>query len=184
MTARYIFTSPPLTKGVLMITVGKHNSVNCLFFKACFTFRFEQLNHCISFACSRLAALRNWSNHQEGATSAWVEANKLYDGNRSCVCFCPNCSCQEDLMSLLITIPGLYKYIYTHTHMLGRNTTRKDMNVSGSPSHFDPSNPVFVPIIPLRLSDYLLSLFPSSFGSTPVLKPNTLGCILCTNMGF
>lgn len=43
-----------------------------------------------------------------------VEADKQNDGNRTCV-FLLNCSFQEDLMSLLITI---YKYTHTRTHRL------------------------------------------------------------------
>lgn len=66
---------------------------------------------------SRLAALRNWSLHQDrtwslqlfGSRWAWWRQQEL------CV-FLLNCSYQEDLMSLLITISLLYKC--THTTQL------------------------------------------------------------------
>lgn len=58
-------------------------------------------------------------------------------------------------MSVLITIQGLYKY--THTGL--KYHQKRHVSLCGSPSPFDPPNPVSVPIIPLQLSDYLYFSF-------------------------
>lgn len=92
-------------------------------------------------------------------------------------------------MSILITIPALYKYTHTHTHtrpLTGlKYHQKRHESLCGSPSPFDPPNPVFVPIIPppaLRLPFFFFSLPP--FGCIVVLKSDALGCILHINIGF